>query len=418
MKASTLILSIALIVLSFSDLKAQQLIEKAETGKITLQDIRNDIQLHSSSKLRKMKGNLDRGISEVQYDSHNGDWINTERNEYVYTNERKAITIDHYNIYNEAQEFMYSYSTDITLDDEGRLLTLYTEFIENVYSSYEIFYNSNGRIDSLFAIDYDEGFSERIEVRFTEITSDSLEFEVTYIDDGVVEGIDTNYAVERDGNYIEYYVYPDWTDRYTYYNFSMSEIGLLITDDLFLVEQYNDEFYQNDGWIPYSRSYFVEQEGMNVSLVSEYYSSGEWFNDETIDIGYDSEGRINELINYYDDAGSIFYNERFRIMYEQETSTDDLETSIPVQLTLHQNYPNPFNPSTQISFTLNNSGLTRLAVFDMLGREVAELTNSQMASGSYQLQFDASGLSSGLYYYILEQPEFGSRISRSMTLIK
>jgi|GEM_PF-6180496 len=416
MKPITTILSIALIFICISDLKAQNRINKRESGKITLQDIRNDIQLHTSATVGKMKNSMDRGIAEVLYDSHNGDWINTERNEYEYSNERRAITIDHYNIYNEAQEFMYSYSTNITLDDEGRLLTLYAEFIENVYTSYEIFYNANGRIDSLFAIDYDEGFSEGIEVRFTEITSDSLVFEVTNIDNGVIDGIDTNYAVERDGNYIEYYMYPDWIDRYTYYNFSISDFGSLLTDDLFLVEEYNDEFYPNDGWIPYSRSYFVKEEGVNVSLVSEYYDNGEWLDDGAIDIGYDTEGRIDELINYSDDGVSILYNERFRVIYEQVTSIDDLETSRPGELILHQNYPNPFNPSTNISYTLATSSDVELKVYNMLGREIATLVSGRQLAGAHTISFDASNLPSGLYIYRLQAEEL--YLSKSMMLIK
>jgi hypothetical protein len=311
---------------------------------------------------------------------------------------------------------MYSNSTDITLDDDGRLLTFYAEFIENIYTSYEIFYNENGRIDSLFAIDFEEGFSERIEVRFTEITSDSLSFEVTYIDNGVVDGVDTNYAVERDGNYTEYYVYPDWTDRYTYYNFSMADFGSLLTDDLFLVEEYNDEFYPNSGWIPYSRSFFVDDEGVNVSLVSEYYDNGEWFNDGAIDIGYDSEGRIDELINYFDDGQSVFYNERFRVIYEQETSTDDLETSLPDQLTLHQNYPNPFNPSTNITYELSATSNVELKVYNMLGKEVAILVSGRQSAGTHTLSFDASNLPSGLYVYRLQAA--GLTMSKSMMLIK
>jgi hypothetical protein len=415
-KSITTMLSIALMFLCISDLKAQNRIDKKDSGKITLKDIRIDLQLHTSTALWKMKSTMDRGIAEVLYDIHNGDWVNTERNEYVYSNERKSITIDHYNIYNEAQEFMYSNSTDITLDDDGRLLTFYAEFIENIYTSYEIFYNENGRIDSLFAIDFEEGFSERIEVRFTEITSDSLSFEVTYIDNGVVDGVDTNYAVERDGNYTEYYVYPDWTDRYTYYNFSMADFGSLLTDDLFLVEEYNDEFYPNSGWIPYSRSFFVDDEGVNVSLVSEYYDNGEWFNDGAIDIGYDSEGRIDELINYFDDGQSVFYNERFRVIYEQETSTDDLETSLPDQLTLHQNYPNPFNPSTNITYELSATSNVELKVYNMLGKEVAILVSGRQSAGTHTLSFDASNLPSGLYVYRLQAA--GLTMSKSMMLIK
>lgn len=66
------------------------------------------------------------------------------------------------------------------------------------------------------------------------------------------------------------------------------------------------------------------------------------------------------------------------------------------------NYPNPFNPATVIRFTLPEAGHTSLKVFDLLGREVASLLNEHRAAGSHQVQFDASALPSGVYFYRLE----------------
>ncbi len=73
---------------------------------------------------------------------------------------------------------------------------------------------------------------------------------------------------------------------------------------------------------------------------------------------------------------------------------------------LFQNSPNPFNPVTTISFSIPMEGHVRLAVFDMLGREVAVLENSIKTSGFYQRAFDASSLSSGIYLYRLQTPNF------------
>mgnify|MGYP005605326171 FL=1 len=73
---------------------------------------------------------------------------------------------------------------------------------------------------------------------------------------------------------------------------------------------------------------------------------------------------------------------------------------------LTQNYPNPFNPSTQIKFALKESGYVTLKVYDALGKEVATLVKGDYASGSYNVSFDASGLSSGIYFYRLETGSF------------
>lgn len=73
----------------------------------------------------------------------------------------------------------------------------------------------------------------------------------------------------------------------------------------------------------------------------------------------------------------------------------------PMGFRLEQNYPNPFNPSTVMSYQLAVPSTVRLAVFDILGREVALLVNGQEAGGSYQVRFDARGLASGMYEYRL-----------------
>jgi hypothetical protein len=83
---------------------------------------------------------------------------------------------------------------------------------------------------------------------------------------------------------------------------------------------------------------------------------------------------------------------------------------------LSQNYPNPFNPTTNIAFSLPNSSHVKLSVFNVLGQEVAILANSPFSQGEHTLSFDASALSSGLYFYRIEAGTF--RATKSMTLIK
>jgi hypothetical protein len=72
---------------------------------------------------------------------------------------------------------------------------------------------------------------------------------------------------------------------------------------------------------------------------------------------------------------------------------------IPDQYSLSQNYPNPFNPSTAISYQLPKSGVVKLTVFDVLGREVKTLVNEYKPAGTYEVTFDGSSISSGLYFY-------------------
>lgn len=101
------------------------------------------------------------------------------------------------------------------------------------------------------------------------------------------------------------------------------------------------------------------------------------------------------------------------------TQIDDVDIyagQIPEAITLHQNYPNPFNPETTVRFELPAHGQVRLEVFDILGRRVAVLVDSELSPGNHQIRFDASGLSSGIYLYRLNAG--GSILTRKMTLIK
>lgn len=88
------------------------------------------------------------------------------------------------------------------------------------------------------------------------------------------------------------------------------------------------------------------------------------------------------------------------------TGLNDPENSIPNQFTLNQNYPNPFNPSTKISWQLPIGGHQSLKIYDVLGKEIATLVNEEKPAGSYEVRFDAAGLSSGIYFYQLTAGDF------------
>jgi len=90
-------------------------------------------------------------------------------------------------------------------------------------------------------------------------------------------------------------------------------------------------------------------------------------------------------------------------------------TGIPVKYNLEQNYPNPFNPVTKINYELPKDGFVMLKIYDVLGREVRTLINEVKTAGYYSVDFDASTLSSGVYFYKLESGTF-SDIKRMMLI--
>jgi hypothetical protein len=98
------------------------------------------------------------------------------------------------------------------------------------------------------------------------------------------------------------------------------------------------------------------------------------------------------------------------------TDVKEIKDLVPVAFELGQNYPNPFNPSTTIKFSVPEAGLVTLRVFNLLGQEVATLLNSEKTAGVYEATFDASTLSSGIYFYTLEAKNFTS--TKKMVLLK
>lgn len=87
-----------------------------------------------------------------------------------------------------------------------------------------------------------------------------------------------------------------------------------------------------------------------------------------------------------------------------------------MEFSLEQNYPNSFNPSTKIRYELPERSFVTIKVYDVLGEEVATLVNEEKSAGNYEVEFDAAGLSSGIYFYTLSTGNFLS--TKKMILLR
>ena len=95
---------------------------------------------------------------------------------------------------------------------------------------------------------------------------------------------------------------------------------------------------------------------------------------------------------------------------------EPISGNVPEKFSLSQNYPNPFNPTTNIKLQIAKTGFVKLTVFDVNGRETALLVNEQLNAGEYNVDFNASGLTSGVYFYRLETTGFTD--VKKMILVK
>ena len=105
------------------------------------------------------------------------------------------------------------------------------------------------------------------------------------------------------------------------------------------------------------------------------------------------------------------------------SNTLEVDFNIPIKFSLEQNYPNPFNPRTKINYNIpsviSNGGRNlkiELKVYDILGNVITDLVNEEKPAGNYEIEFDASRLSSGVYFYKLQAGAFVQ--IRKMILLK
>ena len=87
--------------------------------------------------------------------------------------------------------------------------------------------------------------------------------------------------------------------------------------------------------------------------------------------------------------------------------------SLPDKYALYNNYPNPFNPSTKIKFDIPKSGIVKLTIYDILGRQVSTLVNNELTAGRYEMEWNAGSYSSGIYFYRIEADGF-TEVKRMM----
>ena len=148
----------------------------------------------------------------------------------------------------------------------------------------------------------------------------------------------------------------------------------------------------NDFWFV-SNGYIYHTVDLGSTWTSEMVTFDQFFEIEFVTIG-------QSVIGYAGGSnGSI-------ARYEGTISSVHSISDVFSNYSLEQNFPNPFNPTTTISYSLPASGRASLKVFDILGQEVAELINDQIEAGTHSIEFNASNLASGIYFYQLQANDF------------
>ena len=135
-------------------------------------------------------------------------------------------------------------------------------------------------------------------------------------------------------------------------------------------------------------------------------------------------GGVNEEDNIITGFGSLLLQNPLQfdhsigevVLNLNPTAVEEINSDIPSDYALFNNYPNPFNPSTTISFSIPSEEFVSLKIFNSLGEEVADLINETKPAGNYSVSFDASELTSGIYFYKLKTSSFIQ--TKKMILVK
>ncbi|MFA6470061.1 MAG: T9SS type A sorting domain-containing protein [Bacteroidota bacterium] len=365
----------------------------------------------------------------------NGQWENLTRYTYTYNAEGKILsdldehwTNEQWNKFDRlsysyddtADVFLYeqwadgqlefSFRSIYTHDERGKIISvvdqewLIGQWIHSDRTTYA--YDNNGNdISSLLEVWKNEQW-ENLERRI-----------ITYDEHGNITS-----------DLLEQWAARQQWERYTLFTFTYDTNGKQIS---FLYERWKSGKWENN----FRNFSIYDGKGNKLSLLTEQWKNGQWENllrytalyDEHNNITFQSgEVWLNGSwgpsfypLNIADSAGNYFtfIGSAIFLHYKQIVATIvSKDDEAPLSYQLDQNYPNPFNPSTVISYQLPINNHVTLKVYDAIGREVATLVNEVKEAGNYSATFNASKLSSGMYFARLQS---GHKVQlKKMLLVK
>jgi hypothetical protein len=191
----------------------------------------------------------------------------------------------------------------------------------------------------------------------------------------------------------------------------------IVTDDLIPVEMSSFTFNVSGNKVVLN--WRTATETNNNGFEVQRKTSGEW---QTIGFINGSGTTTQPQAYSYTDAGLAAGTYTYRLNQVDFDGTSHASSELVIVInkvenySLEQNYPNPFNPTTQISYSVSQRGNVNLVVYDLLGREVANLVNEVKEPGSYKVNFNAVNLPSGVYAYRIQSGNFVQ--TKKMMLMK
>jgi len=171
------------------------------------------------------------------------------------------------------------------------------------------------------------------------------------------------------------------------------------------IEQIEKEWFDNNWQNSFKYNYAYNEQHYIDSARSLMWYVNQWM---------DYDGFI--FIKNPDGYITNFWTNTVSVYYERPTKIESIQLTQPGDFVLYQNYPNPFNPATIITYQLTINNFVSLKVYNSLGEEVATLVNEEKPAGFYEVEFNGTGMASGVYFYKIKTNEFSE--IRKMMLVK
>lgn len=302
-------------------------------------------------------------ITELEQEWKSGNWVNVFKSVNTYNANGKILTKTFSDWFETSwvvsYRDSYSYNSSMQITTEISQNWEDGKWVNSSSDSYS--YNEKGNLISILSKNWDNG----IWVNESQITC--------------------NY--DSGGNLIHYVLEYFGDGTWQLY----SSISVTYDQNGFKTNEFFENWV-NAIWVPGSRNYFINDEtGKVIHFIAERWAGSEWVP------GYG-------VLAFNDGAGNgqFFIGSKIEVKYKAvEVPVGVQNETIGNKFQLSQNYPNPFNPTTEIRFSLIETGQVELKIFDLLGREVKTLVKTVKPAGNHDLSFDASDLVSGVYIYRL-----------------
>lgn len=264
-----------------------------------------------------------------------------------------------------------------------------------------VYFNEQDNYDSLARTFYENGVSFNDTATSTINLFPSMQLELGDITIENASGSISGAIYDADNQPI---------DSVNYTLLAYDEDGFLATASFYSVVYPGNGSFKLIGLLP--GEYYL----LAVASNGEMYMQIQWYDGidftqsiENISLKMDIPNNINAI--------EVGTGETPGINFFFNTTTDINEEKVNIEsFTLYQNYPNPFNSSTTIKYTIDSWQFISLKVYDVLGDEIANLVNEKKPAGSYEVEFSASRLASGIYFYKLQAGEFVE--TKKMILMK